>query len=92
MDMKVYGKRLRNRIYVLCSVAGINIVIAAWMLGAGMWLKSLFLALFGTSLFMTALGLGSESENRTCLFFVLSIFFVASSLAVFAYGLYCWIF
>ena len=92
MDKGTHERQLRNRLYIVCAVAGAIIILAVSLLVLGMWLKSLFLALFGIALFMIAFALGSESENRSCLFFVLSVFVGTLALAVFVYGIYSWIF
>lgn len=92
MDMRDCERQRNNRILVVCIIAGAIIVLAAFLLGMGMWLKALFLAFLGIAFFMIPLALYSEAENRSRLFFVLGILFGTSAVAVFIYGIYAQIF
>jgi 4-hydroxybenzoate polyprenyltransferase len=92
MDTGDYKKQQRNRICVVYIIAGTIIVLAAFLLGMGMWLKALILALFGIAFLMTPLALSSESERRSRLLFVLGILFGTAATAVLIYGICAQIF
>lgn len=92
MNTGDYGGRLYNRIRVVYIVAAALIILAAFLLGMGMWLKALFLALFGSALFITTLAFEPKLENRSSLFFGLSILLGVLALLVLGYGLYSCVF
>jgi len=89
MNMKTYERRSRNFSIALYACAVALAIFAAYLqFELGMWLKALFVALWGIAFFMLAFSLKLEWDAGGRLFFWLFFICIALTLAVAGYWLH----